>query len=185
MKISYKKLKVYLAGAMEHAKLEGAGWRIKITPLLEKLGLEVLNPCLFEPEQLKNLRPARLPEYYTDLSGNKIKPIKWHMLKDAKEPNLYARFLKYMHRIIRFDINIVENVCDIVIVYWDKETGRGAGTHSELTAAFLKNKPIYCVTDTSMPAWAKACCTEIFLTFDALEEFLKDEYDYSEEVPSK
>ena len=174
--MSIQKLKVYLAGAMEKAQDLGAGWRKEITPFLEQeLQLDVLNPCEFEPHQLKGLQPNRLPEFYTDLHGQRVKPKHWHELKNASEKHLYNRFLKYMRRIIQYDINVVRYQANIVIVYWDECTGKGAGTHSELTDAFLNNVPVYCVAQSEMPAWTKACCTEIFLTFDALKEFLRDE----------
>jgi len=171
-----KKLTAYLASGMENSKNLGAGWRAQITPFLEGLGLEVLNPCEFEPFQLKGLKPNRLPDVYTSLNGEKIKPKHWHELKNASENHLYDRFLKYMRRIIKYDIGIVERETDYVICFWDETTGKGAGTHSELTAAFMHNVPVYCVATCSMPAWAKACCTEIFLDFEALKTFMRDEF---------
>lgn len=172
-------LTVYLAGAMEAADNLGSGWRNKLTPFLRNdLRLKVLNPCEFEPEQLVGLQPNRLPEYFTDLFGQQIKPKHWHELKNASEPHLYKRFLKYMRRIIHYDIKIVETQTDYVICYWNEQTGRGAGTHSELTSAFLKNIPVFCVATCTMPAWAKACCTEIFLDFNNLKKFLREEFDF-------
>lgn len=173
-----QKLKVYLIGAMEAAPKLGAGWRNKLTPFLVELGLEVLNPVEFEPEQLKGLQPNRLPDSFITTTGTKKVPKFWHDLKLAKEPRLYNRFLKYMRRIIHFDINVVQNEADYIICHWDEATGKGAGTHSELTTAFLRNIPVYCVKDGPMPAWAMACCTEIFDNFDDLKEFLKEEFDY-------
>jgi hypothetical protein len=170
------KLSVYLAGAMENANKLGAGWRKDLTPFLESLDLTVLNPCEFEPHQLKGLQPNRLPEYYTDFEGNQVKPKYWHELKNAKERHLYNRFLKYMRRIIHYDMRLVAKV-DYVVVLWDEATSKGAGTHAELTEAFLNNIPVYCVALTDIPAWCKACCTEIFLDFESLKEFLKEEFD--------
>jgi len=173
-----KRMVVYLAGAMEKAADLGAGWRNELKPILEKLNLEVRDPCEFEPQQLKGLQPKRLPDYYTDLTGKKIKPKHWHELKNASEKHLYNRFLKYMRRIIHYDIKVVRHVADYVIVYWNEATSQGAGTHAELTEAFLKNIPVYCVAHSEVPAWAKACCTEIFLSFDDLKEYLKEEFEY-------
>lgn len=177
-----KKLVVYLAGAMEQAEDLGAGWRTAITPFLEKLNLDILNPCEFEPLQLKGLQPNRLPEYFTNINGERIKPRHWHELKNAQESSLYNRFLKYMKRIIQYDIKMIRHQVDCVVVYWTKDTAKGAGTHAELTEAFLRNIPVYCVANTDVPAWTKACCTEIFLTFDDLKKFLIDEFEYIEDV---
>ncbi len=173
-----KKLTAYLAGAMEAAANLGAGWRIEITPFLEGLGLEVLNPCEFEPHQLSGLRPNRLPDFYTDgLTGEKRKPNHWHEMKNAVEPNLYSRFVKYMQRIIRYDINLVKEGTDILIVFWDENAGKGAGTHAEMTVAHLNNIPVYCVADCDIPAWLKATCSEIFLDFDALKAQLTEDFE--------
>ena len=38
-------MRTYLAGAMDRVPDGGAGWRDKITPLLERMGVVVLNPC--------------------------------------------------------------------------------------------------------------------------------------------
>ena len=169
------KLTVYLAGAMEAAENLGAGWRDKITPFFEKLDIDILNPCQFEPLQLCGLRPNRLPS--TDIQlGKKVKIKHWHDLKNSDDPILYDRFLKYMRRIINYDIKLVKNHTDFIVVYWDENTNKGAGTHAELTFAFMQNIPVYCVAHANMPAWSRACCSEIFMTFEALEDFLTDEY---------
>lgn len=171
-----ERLTVYLAGGMEAANSLGEYWRQSITPFLKSLNFKVLNPCEFEPEQLKGMHLNRLPDYYTDLYGNQIKPTHWHQLKNATERVYYNRFLKYMRLIIKYDVNVVRNRTNIVVVLWDEAASKGAGTHAELTEAFLCNIPVYCVAKTDVPAWAKACCTEIFLNFDALKEFLLLEF---------
>jgi len=175
--MSTTKQNVYLAGAMESAENLGAGWRKELTPFLENLNFNVLDPCEFEPHQLKGLQPNRLPDYYTDgLSGNKIKCYHWHQLKNAEEAHLKERFLKYMRRIIEYDCDIVQTQTNLIIVLWDEAAGKGAGTHSELTLGYLNNIPILCVATTDMPAWAKACCSNIFLDFDSLKEFIENNY---------
>ena len=40
-----KGMRTYLAGAMDRVPDGGTGWRDKITPLLERMGVIVLNPC--------------------------------------------------------------------------------------------------------------------------------------------
>ena len=170
-----KKLKVYLCGSIEASPDGGKGWRVELTPFLESLGLEVLDPCVLENDKLKNFQPNRLPDYYTDLDGKKIKVLHWHQLKNSKETHLYDRFLKYMRRIIKYDLKLVEDA-DYLIVYWDEKTGKGAGSHSEVTWAFMKNIPVYCVASVDIPAWGKACMQKICLTFDDLKKFLQEEF---------
>jgi nucleoside 2-deoxyribosyltransferase len=143
-----------------------AQWREELTPFLIKLGFSVLNPYKLEPLQLKGLRPGRRPKGYDH----------WCQFGDSGDPYLEARFLKYMRKIIRFDINLVRKDADFLVVYWDEACKTGAGTHAEMTVAFMSDKPIYCVAAAKMPAWARGCCEEVFTTFDELKAFLKDEF---------
>ena len=170
-----KRKTVYLAGGMEAASELGSGWRSELTPFLEGLNLEVLNPCLFEAEQLRGFRPNRLPTTHV-VNGVETPLNYWHELKNSDNKHLYKRFLNYMQRIIAFDINVVQHNTDIVICYWDESTGKGAGTHSELTTAFLSGVPVYCVAACDMPAWSKGCCDKIFLNFEDLKKYLTKEY---------
>lgn len=151
---------------MEKAEKLGEEWRDAVTPFLEELDLEVLNPVLFEPEQLKGLQPKRLPEGYKH----------WHDLRNASEPHLRQRFKKYMHRIIKYDMNTVKNNTDFVLVYWDESCGQGAGTHAELTMAFLNNIPVYAVEVAQMPAWAYACCSHICSDWKGMYQLLSQEF---------
>ncbi len=170
-----KKLMTYLVGAIEKADDLGVGWRREIRGFLEDLNLEVLDPTEFESKQLAGLQPNRLPEFYTTLQGKKIKPTHWHSLKAATEPHLYKRFIRYMRRIIHYDLKIVTD-CDFIIVKWDKAARLGAGSYHEMGKAFELGKDVYCVQETELPAWLSACCTEVFQSFDDLKDFLTDEF---------
>lgn len=161
-----KKLAIYLAGRMDYENDAGHKWRADLTPFLEGMGFEVLNPYEFEPEQLKGLKRGRLPE------GMKH----WTELRDSPDPNHRQRFMKYMRRIIKYDLNLIRNVVDYIIVFWDEGCKTGAGTHAELTIAWDLGKPIYCVEAARMPSWAKACCEELFKSFDELRAFMKNEF---------
>lgn len=175
-----KKFSIYLGGAMEKAKDLGAHWRTELTPFLEGLGFEVLNPNLFEPRQLKNLKPNRLPEYLETRDNLTIKPKCWHDLKFAKDDRLFARFQKYMQRIIRFDLSLVRNETSYMIVLWDTPASQGAGTHAEITEAFMNNVPVYMVATTEVPAWLLGGITKLFNDFDELKGFLMDEFEKEE-----
>ena len=172
-----KKLAVYLAGAIEKAADEGVGWRNEITPFLKELDLDVLDPCALEAEKLKNFQPNRLPEFIIHIrTKEKIPCIHWHQLKNADAEHLRKRFKKYMRRIIKYDIGVIRKSADYLIVYWDKNTGKGAGTHGEVTDSFLRGIPVYCVAEVDPPAWIVGCCEEIFFTFDDLKKFLQEEF---------
>lgn len=170
--IMSKKLAIYLAGGMENDKNLGAGWRDKVTPSLLELGFAILNPCEFEPDQLKGLHTSRLPDKLKTEEGKNVKPKHWHHLKQApRDSSYYLRFKKYMQRIIKYDLSIIKEEVDIVICYWTKATAKGAGTHSELTYAFINNIPVFVVLEpgTELPGWIHGCTTKIFDTFDELQ----------------
>jgi len=161
---------VYLAGRMNHEKNRGHEWREKITPFLNGLGFEVLNPYEFETKQLNGLRPGNLP-----------KGIKhWVELRHSNDPNHVARFVRYMRRIIRYDLNLIKNNTDYIIVLWDEGCKTGAGTHSELTFALELGIPVYCVERAALPYWARACCEAVFPSFNELKLFLEEEFGPSE-----
>ncbi len=167
-----KKPKIYLAGRMDFNVPFHARWRKEITPFLEKLGFDVLNPYDLEPLQLAGLRPGRLPDGYKH----------WYEFGDSDNPILQERFKRYMRKIIMYDIGVVKREADIIIVLWDKHCAHGAGTHSELTYALEAGKPVYCVkTAKKMPSWARACTEEIFNNFGELKAFLKKEFAPNEE----
>lgn len=163
------KAKAYLAGRMG-TNPHDREWRKKITPFLEELGFEVLDPYVMEPLQLAGLRPGRLPDGIEH----------WYQLRDSDDPQHIERFMKYMRRIIHYDIHLVQNEADVVIVYWDKGCRNGAGTHSEMTSAYLAGKSVLCVMKHRLPAWARGCCEEVFESFDSLKKFLQDEYGREE-----
>lgn len=169
---------IYLAGGMENVEALGAGWRETITPKLETLGYEVLNPCNFEPQQLKGLHTNRLPESIEMEDGSLFFPKHWHDLKKApRKSSFYKRFQNYMRRIIRYDVDIVANQSDVVVCNWTKGTAKGAGTHSELTVAFMNHVDVYVRLEpgVDLPGWAHGCAKHIFDNFDDLLETLAEE----------
>jgi len=171
-----KRLRIYLCSGMEKSENLGAGWRDKITPFLEELDFEVWNPVQFEADQLRGLHPHRLPSSVTDSrTGKQFTPSYWHDLKRAKEKQYYDRFLKYMRRIREYDLNLVENEMDYLLVYWNDGTGNGAGSHAEIEMAHRVGLPVYCVSVTDVPAWLHPCIDEMFYTMEELKEFLEKE----------
>jgi len=164
-------LTIYLAGGMENSKNLGAGWRSKLTPKLEAMGIKVLNPVEFEQEQLKGLKIKMLPEKFRSVEGKLIRPKHWHQLKMApRDSHLYRRFQRYMQNIIRYDMHVVQECTDFVVCYWNENTGKGAGTHSELTTAFMNDIPVYVVLEkgVQLPGWSHGCATKIYDNFEDL-----------------
>jgi hypothetical protein len=159
------KQKAYLCGRMGNNPND-AKWREDITPFLEGLDFEVLNPYKLEVKQLRGLHVKDLPK------GYKV----WFELKEHPDKNQRDRFLKYMRKIILFDCDIVKDKADILVGLWDEGCKTGAGTASELTLAFLSRKPIFVVATVEMPLWAYGCCTRVFSSFEELRAFLLEEY---------
>lgn len=170
-------MKCYSIGSMEYAENLGADWRENLTVFLNKYGIKHLNPCLFEEQQLKGLRPNKLPKSVVNrFTGEELVPTHWHQLKLAQEPHFQERFLRYMRRIINYDIKLLTTEANFAVCYWNSHASRGAGSQSELTYAYLHNIPIYCVEEVAMPAWALGCCTKVFKNFEELYEFLDEEF---------
>jgi len=158
-------------GGMEKEANLGDGWRTELTPALVEFGFSVLNPCEFEPEQLKGLHVNRLPDKIVTDSGKSINPTHWHHLKYSPKGSPGAlRFKKYMQQIIDYDLNVVENMADFLICYWTKGAAKGCGTHGEITLARKLRKPVYLVLakGVELPGWAIGCTTDIFDNFDDL-----------------
>ena len=179
-----KKLKIYLAGAMEKAAAMGTEWRDWITPELEKRGYEVVNPCLMEPVQLRGLQPRRLPESFVAFDGTIKKPAHWHDLKNApRGSKLLRRFKTYMRACRNYDVNhIVRGEADVILCYWCDATGKGAGSHAECDHAFATNKPLYIVrgkkpdgTAVEIPGWIIGVSSDIFESFEGFLQYLDDE----------
>jgi hypothetical protein len=175
------KLSIYLVGAIEMAKDSGLGWREEITPFLEELGLNVINPVLLENEQLKGCHLNTIPEYYEDFLGKRHKTTQWHDLLQSRTDTeegkvLYNRALKYMRKIIEFDCDIVNTKADIILCYWNEALKNGAGSQSELTLGYLKGIPIYTVATCRMAAWARGCSSTVELNWDAMKERLIKDY---------
>lgn len=170
---------IYLAGGMENAKNLGAGWRNEITPALVNMGFAILDPCKFEPQQLKGLKTSVLPKTVMGADGKEMTPTHWHQLKYTdRRSSSYKRFKNYMQRIINYDLRVLTEEVDIVVCNWTESTAKGAGTHSELTWAFKLGLPVYLVLEpgTDLPGWAHGCCTQIFDNFQDLLRVLEEEH---------
>lgn len=153
----------YLAGGIEKTTDFGTTWRNELTPFLEYINIEVLDPCKLEADKLKGFETnENLPEGINH----------WHELKNSKDPLMMKRFKKYMSKIIHFDLDIIEEKTDFMIVYWNEATSKGAGTHGEVTLMKHLKRPVYCVATCELPAWIVGCCTEVFSNFDDLKTAL-------------
>jgi hypothetical protein len=71
-----------------------------------------------------------------------------------------------------YDLNLIKEEVDIVLVLWDKIAARGAGTHDEMRTAEEYDKTVLCIEIDPLPGWLVPSCTEIFSTFDKAKEYL-------------
>lgn len=152
-------LHVYLAGAMEYAPDRGCGWRAAMSEFLSTaLGHTVFNPCV-EEQALIDRRG--IPDF-----------------RDLKARDT-AAFRRAMRDIIDLDLAALRERVDYVVCLWDEHVARGAGTHGELTLAYLHGKPVYLVTPfaaTDLSSWVIGCSSEIYPDFTALKADLLNRY---------
>jgi nucleoside 2-deoxyribosyltransferase len=143
----------YLAGSIEYSPDLGKGWRAEVTPLLQSLGHCVYDPA--EDEQ-KNLTDTELCEF-----------------RSWKKSDL-PRFQQTFRKIIAYDLDRIEQQCDAIICYWDRDAGRGAGTQGELTFAYRLGIPVYLICGMpveEISGWLLGCAAEVFTDFESFRKF--------------
>lgn len=114
--------RVYLAGAMDRVADRGVGWRDKITPFLESLGVIVFNPIK---------KPTSLG--VEDEATQRLK-------KSLKLQQNYDELSILMKHIRSVDLRLVD-ISDFLIVNLDLET-HPCGTYEEIFWANRQKKPI-------------------------------------------
>ena len=173
--------RVYLSGAMERALDVGEGWRNRITPYLDRLGIVVLNPCKKPIDMVFKIEDR---EYREGL----------RMDGDFETLNKEVRILRAV------DLRLVD-ISDFLIVYLDNEVS-SCGTWEEIVTANRQKKPvlIHCKQGKErIPDWLWGMLPHqfIFGSWDDLFEYLRqvniaDEidnmrrwmfFDYSSMVP--
>jgi nucleoside 2-deoxyribosyltransferase len=117
-----KNQRVYLAGAMDRVADRGAGWRSRITPFLEEMGIVVFNP-LDKPTD-KGLE---------DIDAHTMKT----MLKSQKRYDELASMMKTIRSV---DLRLVD-ISDFLVVNLDLNT-HPCGTLEEIFWANRQKKPI-------------------------------------------
>ena len=145
----------YLAGSIEYSPDLGKGWRAQLTPALKALGHEVYDPA---EDELKNLTETEVREF-----------------RSWKKSDL-PRFRRTVQKIIAYDLDLIEHRCNAIVCYWDQYAGRGAGTQGELTFAHRLGIPVYLICGMpveQISGWLLGCATEVFTSFDELQEFLR------------
>jgi len=115
-------MRCYLIGAMDRAPDNGKGWRQRITPFLQRLGIVVLNPCN-KPIDAGRETPADKQRHCE--------------LRKRRKYDEYAREIKQL-RVI--DLRMVD-MSDLLIVNIDTNI-HACGTYEETSWANRLKNPI-------------------------------------------
>ena len=156
--------RAYLSGAILNAKDDGVSWRTEITPDLEQMGMEVLDPC----QKHIALGDERL---------NEIGESKKKFRKLILEEN-WDQVKKDFWPIVRTDLRLVDH-SDFVILYQDPSLPT-VGTIHELVVATFEKKVILMKYDEkhleTMNPWMATFIKShhFFKTWDAMFEYLED-----------
>lgn len=161
------KLVTYLCGSIQSAQDGGASWRDKVTPKLESLGIDVLNPCKSECNK----------EFGQTILESR------EQIRKFKRAGNFEAFDKHMGTVIQDDLRQV-NECNFVVVYWNQDYRHG-GTIHEIVEAWQKHIPIYCVNydpltgDKEMNDWILALIRQngqMFENFSQMIDFIEVKY---------
>jgi hypothetical protein len=148
-------MQIYLCGAIEYSPDHGKAWRAEVTRFLHELGHQVYDPALDEKK---------------DLTDEEVRHFRGWKKTDL------ARFQHTIRKIIRYDLDWIEQRTDCIIAYWDEHAGKGAGSQGELTLAHRRGIPVYLVTKLApeeISGWILGCATQVFTNFDDLREYLR------------
>mgnify|MGYP003316044636 CR=1 FL=1 len=146
-------MKAYLSGGMENAPELGRAWRDEMTAWLNnQLGHTVFNPVEIQnetltAEEVENFRSWRF--------------------------NQRAKFKLTVRKLIKRDLDAIDNEIDYVICNWDETVLKGGGTHGEVTMAYWLEKPEYQVNNlpiNDISSWIFSCSDEIFDNFESLKK---------------
>jgi hypothetical protein len=145
----------YLCGAIEFAEDAGQLWRRKLAPFLrDQLGHRVFDPA---------------EDYKKCLTEDEIASYRGWQTTDLD------RFRRVVRRIIAFDLDLIENKADYLILYSDSPVIQDGGTPAALTAAHRKGIPVYLVTHLpveQIDGWILGCSDQVFSSIESLKEFL-------------
>jgi len=156
---------VYLCGPIEDATDGGTKWRERITPDLEKLGLEVFDPTTKESEQFQ----LTIEEHKERLSK-------------LKSSGQLDEFRKIMTTIVKQDLEAVLSSKFIIALVPDNEGAQIGGTVHEIAYAWENNIPILwkCNGNPSgVNSWVLCLLLEVGTRFDtwvSMLDYIKKNY---------
>jgi nucleoside 2-deoxyribosyltransferase len=149
----------FLCGGMEYAPEGGRQWRERMRLWIQ----QNLNHRVYDPTE--EVHRILSPEEAENLGAWK-----------TSDPERFRRVMRF---IINHDLNVMAAQADYVVCYWDQAAARGGGTQAELTAAYRKGIPVYCVAESpanDINGWVLGCTDRVFASFDELEAYLAATY---------
>jgi nucleoside 2-deoxyribosyltransferase len=156
----------YLCGPIEFSADGGKMWRRKLAPfLINDLGHRVYDPAEDDKKNLTDEESAHFREW----KGTDVE-----------------RFRRAVRKIIRFDLDQIENKADYLICHLTSADGASGGTSAELTLAYRRGIPVYLVTDVpadEISGWMLACADHVFDSIDTLKKFLLERYGRERQAP--
>jgi hypothetical protein len=150
--------RTYLAGSMDKALDNGVGWRKMIKPILQNIGICVLDPT--DKPIMKGLE---------DIESRKNRE---NLLKEGK----YRDFGSQVKLLRIIDLRMTDLV-DFLVVYYNKDIPT-CGTYEEIFRSNISKKPILiCVEGgkNNLPHWMFGVLPHefIFNNWDELISYLK------------
>jgi hypothetical protein len=147
---------IYLSGGMQYAKDLGAGWRIDCS--------QALKTQKYFPLDITEL----------DLAYAKSHGGLFTLTDRSKHLEFKSDIRKHF---IQTDLNLIQNMTDAIVIYYDESVRLGAGTISECQFAYNLNMPVFLVCDypdmlKSVPGWLQGLTTKMFQNFEELYEYL-------------
>ncbi len=126
----------YLCGAMDRVTDGGVGWRGRITPKLQELGIGVLNPC-------------NKPSDYA-LEDEETRDI----LNNLKRAKKYDELTEHMKPICAVDLRMVD-IAHFIIMSVDVDAHL-CGSYHEAAVAISQKKPVIVMCEQgkqNLPNW--------------------------------
>lgn len=148
-----EKISVYAAGAIEHAKDKGVGYRQELKKNLEYTHVRIVDPCDF----VYNGGEQTLNEH-------------------AEENDLFDSYW-HTQPVVDGDCGAVIET-EAVIAFIDPAMLQGTGTKAEMTVARAVKRPVYAIVDPEVnlqddvSAWTRACVSRYFKSYEQLREFI-------------
>ena len=121
---------VYLCGAISYLQDSGVTWRQHITPRLQKLGINVIDPCSKTVTEANEVGKDK--ERFREL----IKEEKWEELKKEFWP------------VVRYDLRSVDK-SDFLILNYDAHSPTVGTWHEVVMASHIQKKPVLVKYDRS------------------------------------